>query len=41
VPGKKSHVQRLEKSQQDFKPSEETDAQVSFSCSAAFSGLKI
>ncbi len=30
VPGKKSHVQRLEKSSQDFKASDETDAQVSF-----------
>ena len=29
VPGKKSHVQRLEKSHQDFKPSAVTDAQVS------------
>ena len=28
VPGKKSHVQRLEKSSQDFKPSDESDAQV-------------
>ena len=28
VPGKKGHVQRLEKSHQDFKPSEDTDAQV-------------
>ena len=31
VPGKKAHGQRLEKSQQDFKPSEDTDAQVRFS----------
>lgn len=28
VPGKKSHIQRLEKSSQDFKPSDDTDAQV-------------
>jgi hypothetical protein len=30
VPGKKGHVHRLEKSSQDFKANDETDAQVRF-----------